>query len=38
MSTTTYGWLVLAFPLLGMLVVALGYRSLPGRSKSIGTS
>jgi NADH-quinone oxidoreductase subunit L len=32
MSQTTYGWLVLAFPLLGTLIVALGYRSLPGRS------
>jgi NADH-quinone oxidoreductase subunit L len=31
MSTTTYGWLTLAFPLLGMLVIAFGYRSLPGR-------
>jgi NADH-quinone oxidoreductase subunit L len=35
MSTTTYGWLVLAFPLLGMLILALGYRqvqALPPRS------
>ena len=32
MSATTYGWLVLAFPLLGMLIVALGYRTLPGRT------
>jgi NADH-quinone oxidoreductase subunit L len=32
MSTTTYGWLVLAFPLVGMLVTALGFRSLRGRS------
>ncbi|MHB8242523.1 MAG: NADH-quinone oxidoreductase subunit L [Solirubrobacteraceae bacterium] len=32
MSATTYGWLVLLFPLLGMLVIALGFRSLPGRS------
>jgi len=32
MSATTYGWLVLAFPLLGMLIVSFGYRSLPGRS------
>ena len=32
MSATSYGWLVLAFPLLGMLVVALGWRVLPGRS------
>ncbi|MGA2321409.1 MAG: NADH-quinone oxidoreductase subunit L [Solirubrobacteraceae bacterium] len=35
MSTTTFGWLVLAFPLLGMLVVGLGFRSIaapPSRS------
>src|SRR5271163_3041684 len=35
MSTTTYGWLVLALPLLGTLVIALGYRqleALPGRA------
>jgi NADH-quinone oxidoreductase subunit L len=31
MSATTYGWLVLAFPLLGTLVIGLGFRSLPGR-------
>jgi NADH-quinone oxidoreductase subunit L len=36
--TTTYGWLVLAFPLAGTLTVALGYRVLPGRSAGwIGT-
>jgi NADH-quinone oxidoreductase subunit L len=28
MSTTTYGWLVLAFPLLGTLVLALGYHRM----------
>ena len=39
MSTTTYGWLVLAFPLLGTLVTAFGYRTLPGRSAGwIGTA
>ncbi len=32
MSTTTYGWLVLLFPLLGTLVIGLGFRTLPGRS------
>jgi len=35
MSTTTYGWLVLAFPLLGTLLIALGYRrlqALPART------
>ena len=36
--TTTYGWLVLAFPLAGTLTVAFGYRVLPGRSAGwIGT-
>jgi NADH-quinone oxidoreductase subunit L len=38
-STTTYGWLVLAFPLLGTLVTAFGFRVLPGRSAGwIGTA
>jgi NADH-quinone oxidoreductase subunit L len=32
MSATTYGWLVLAFPLAGSILIALGWRSLPGRS------
>ncbi len=32
MSTTTYGWLVLAFPLAGTLVTAFGFRVLPGRT------
>jgi NADH-quinone oxidoreductase subunit L len=32
MTQTTYGWLVLAFPLLGTLITGLGYRKLPGRS------
>jgi NADH-quinone oxidoreductase subunit L len=32
MSTTTYGWLVLAFPLAGTLMTAFGFRSLPGRT------
>ncbi len=31
MTATTYGWLVLLFPLLGTLVIGLGFRSLPGR-------
>ena len=30
MSATSYGWLVLAFPLAGMLIIALGWRVLPG--------
>jgi NADH-quinone oxidoreductase subunit L len=36
---TTYGWLVLAFPLAGSLLIAFGYRLLPGRSAGwIGTA
>jgi NADH-quinone oxidoreductase subunit L len=31
MSATSWGWLVLAFPLAGMLVIALGWRVLPDR-------
>ena len=31
MSATSYGWLVLAFPLAGMLVISLGWRVLPLR-------
>jgi NADH-quinone oxidoreductase subunit L len=39
MSTTTFGWLVLLFPLLGTLVIGFGYRVLPGRSAGvIGTA
>jgi NADH-quinone oxidoreductase subunit L len=38
MTQTTYGWLVLAFPLLGTITTGLGYRTLPGRSAGwIGT-
>ncbi|HEV7162562.1 MAG TPA: NADH-quinone oxidoreductase subunit L [Solirubrobacteraceae bacterium] len=37
MSATTYGWLVLAFPLVGMLAIALGFRRLGGpTSKAAG--
>jgi NADH-quinone oxidoreductase subunit L len=32
MSTTTYGWLVLLFPLVGMLSIGLGFRTPLGRS------
>ena len=32
MSATTYGWLILAFPLAGLLVISFGWRVLPGRS------
>ena len=39
MSATTYAWLVLACPLAGCLVNALGWRSLPGRTAGwIGTA
>jgi NADH-quinone oxidoreductase subunit L len=31
-SATTYSWLVIAFPLAGSVVCALGYRGLPGRA------
>jgi NADH-quinone oxidoreductase subunit L len=38
-SATTYGWLVLAFPLAGCLVNAFGWRVLPGRLAGwIGTA
>jgi len=37
--TTTYGWLVLAFPLLGTLITGAGFKKLPGRSAGwIGTA
>src|SRR4051812_13267813 len=35
MSVTTYGWLVLAFPLGGSLLIALTYRALPQRIHGI---
>jgi NADH-quinone oxidoreductase subunit L len=39
LSATAYGWLVLAFPLAGTLVISLGWRWLPGRSAGwIGTA
>jgi NADH-quinone oxidoreductase subunit L len=31
-SATSYGWIVLAFPLAGLLVISLGWRWLPGRT------
>jgi NADH-quinone oxidoreductase subunit L len=30
-SATDYGWLILAFPVAGMLIVSFGWRLLPGR-------
>src|SRR5918998_793466 len=44
MSPTDWGWLVLAFPLAGMVIASLGWRVLPGRATgwiatlAIGTS
>src|SRR5918994_4636188 len=39
MSATSYGWLVLAFPLAGMLIIGFGWRLLPGRLAGwIGTA
>ena len=35
MTATTYGWLVLLFPLLGSIVIGLGYRVLPERTAGI---
>jgi NADH-quinone oxidoreductase subunit L len=32
LSATTYAWLVLAFPLAGSILIALGWRWLPGRT------
>src|SRR5262245_10871239 len=38
MSATTWGWLVLLFPLLGSIAIALGYRVIPVRAAgAIGT-
>jgi NADH-quinone oxidoreductase subunit L len=38
-SPTTWGWLVLGFPLLGLIVISLFWRRLPGRTAGyIGTS
>ncbi len=38
-STTTFGWLVLAFPLLGTTVIGAGYKKLHGRTAGwIGTA
>jgi NADH-quinone oxidoreductase subunit L len=39
MDATTYGWLVLLFPLAGTMVIALGWRVLPGKVAGwIGTA
>jgi NADH-quinone oxidoreductase subunit L len=37
-SATAWGWLVLLFPLLGSIVIAIGFRALPARAAgAIGT-
>ncbi|HEX2015663.1 MAG TPA: NADH-quinone oxidoreductase subunit L [Solirubrobacteraceae bacterium] len=39
MTATVLGWLVLAFPLVGTLIIGLGWRALPGRSAGwVGTA
>jgi NADH-quinone oxidoreductase subunit L len=39
LSATAYGWLVLAFPLAGSLIIAFGWRALPARTAGwIGTA
>ena len=35
MSATTWAWLVLAFPLAGSIVIALGFRALPGAGRRL---
>ena len=38
MSAVDFGWLILAFPLAGSLIIAFGWRTLPGRAAGwIGT-
>ena len=39
MSATAWAWLVLLFPLLGSVVIAVGFRALPARAAgAIGTA
>ena len=39
MSATAWAWLVLLFPLLGSIVIALGFRALPAKvAGAIGTA
>ncbi|MBM3666391.1 MAG: NADH-quinone oxidoreductase subunit L [Actinobacteria bacterium] len=39
MDATTYGWLILAFPLAGSMIIAFGWKLLPGRAAGwIGTA
>ena len=32
MNAVDYGWLILAFPLAGSLIIGIGWRALPGRA------
>ncbi len=32
MSATTYGWLILVFPLAGLILISFGWKVLPGRT------
>jgi len=38
MSPTTWGWLVLLFPLLGTVIIGLGFRNYPRAAGVIGTA
>ena len=39
MSATSWAWLVLLFPLLGAITIALGFRAIPARAAGvIGTA
>jgi NADH-quinone oxidoreductase subunit L len=38
MSPTTWGWLVLLFPLLGTIVIGLGFRNYGRAAGVIGTA
>ncbi len=39
MSATAWAWLVLLFPLLGSIVIALGFKALPSKvAGAIGTA
>src|SRR5262249_52966310 len=34
-SATTFGWLILLFPLLGMIIISVSFRKLPGISAGL---
>jgi hypothetical protein len=31
-SATTFGWLILLFPAIGTIILAVGYRRMPGNT------